>query len=133
MDHPVRTVGSDVPVGHRPKCMFVSEKYSLFDQAVKNTEALKPVVFDESIHLSKPFENASQRYRYFSAMQLSVQVELFKYCPEGRLSLSTLLQRFRQTDLRTKPLFNQYVLLLKLKVSCQNFTQVFRRRPLSRS
>ena len=83
MDHPVRTVGSGVPVGHRLKCMFVSEKYSLFDQAVKNTEALKPVVFDKSIHLSKPFENASQRYRYFSAMQLSVPVDLFKYCPRG--------------------------------------------------
>ena len=53
-DHIVRTVGSDVSVEHRPKCMFASEKYSLFDQAV-NTEALKPVVFDESIHLSKPF------------------------------------------------------------------------------
>ena len=83
MDHPIRTIGSDISVEHRPKCQFVSDKFRIFDQVVANSEPLKPVLFDETIHLNQPFDNATQRHRYYSALQLSVPIDLFKYCPGG--------------------------------------------------
>lgn len=45
LNRPVRTVGSDISVEHRPKCASgVSAKYQLFDAAVSDVEPLRNAV-----------------------------------------------------------------------------------------
>lgn len=94
MDHPARTVGSDISVEFRKKQEFgVREKYRLFDEAVANAAILEPVLFNEDLHLAKPFENPAQRHKYFEEMQLSISIDLFRYCPGGSVVTITFAAR----------------------------------------
>ena len=84
MDHPPRTVGSDISIQHRTKAIFVREKYLEFDQIVTKYTAFNvPILFDESKHLQSPFTSNQQRARFFEQMSLSVDIDLYKYCPGG--------------------------------------------------
>lgn len=95
MDHPARTVGSDISVEFRKKHEFgVREKYRLFDEAITNAAILEPVLFDEDLHLAKPFENPAQRHKYFEEMQLSIPIDLFRYCPGESVVTITFTARF---------------------------------------
>ncbi|WAQ96968.1 hypothetical protein MAR_029658 [Mya arenaria] len=83
-DHPPRTVGSDISIEHRAKSVFVKEKYLVFDQAVAQCpDTNVPIFFDEKTHLSTPFQKNQQRARFFAEMSLSVDIDLYKYCPGG--------------------------------------------------
>ena len=81
--HPARTVGTDISVEYRAKCAELPDKYSLFDQVVKEADELTPILFDESLHLHQPFESSKQRQRFFKNMHLTSPVDLYKYCPGG--------------------------------------------------
>lgn len=51
-DHPPRSVGSDISVQHRPKSLFVKEKFLFFYKVVSEYPDInKPIMFDESKHL----------------------------------------------------------------------------------
>ena len=43
----------------------------------------EPVVFDEDKHLEKPFERPLHRYRYFANLQLSLPIDIIRFCPGG--------------------------------------------------
>ena len=55
----------------------------LLDHAVVTSGLEKPVLFDEDVHISKLFDNSSQRQRFFENLQLSVPVDVIKFCPGG--------------------------------------------------
>ncbi|WAQ93813.1 LOW QUALITY PROTEIN: hypothetical protein MAR_006284 [Mya arenaria] len=84
--NPPRTVGNDNSVEFRAKTPFVYDKYKLFDEEVKSCDFLKPILFDESVHLASPFENRMQMKRFFDELSLSVDVDLYRYCPGGDVS-----------------------------------------------
>ncbi|XP_053389760.1 uncharacterized protein LOC128552729 [Mercenaria mercenaria] len=84
--NPPRTVGNDISVEFRAKTPYVYEKYKLFDEEIKNCDFLKPVLFDENVHLTTPFENRMQMKRFFDNLSLSVNVDLYRYCPGGGVS-----------------------------------------------
>lgn len=54
---------------------------------------LEPVLFNEDLHLAKPFENPAQRHKYFEEMQLSISIDLFRYCPGGSVVTITFAAR----------------------------------------
>lgn len=65
----------------------------MFDEAVANAAILEPVLFNEDLHLAKPFENPAQRHKYFEEMQLSISIDLFRYCPGGSVVTITFAAR----------------------------------------
>lgn len=83
LDHPVRTIGEHTTVENRQAGETVKDKYLLLDQAVIEAGLSTPVHFDEANHLAKPFENATERFRFFKELQLTVSVDILRYCPGG--------------------------------------------------
>ena len=83
-DHPVRTVDTHSTVEHRNSTPFLpKQKYLLLEADVKAAGLYNPVVYDESKHLEKPFENNTQRFRFLAELQLSVPVDIIRFCPGG--------------------------------------------------
>ncbi|XP_070559193.1 uncharacterized protein [Ptychodera flava] len=84
LEHPVRPVSENATVEHRPKVSFlVKEKYRLLDTDVKAAGLSCPVFFDEEKHLSQPFQNPMQKHRYLTELQVSVPIDIYRYCPGG--------------------------------------------------
>jgi hypothetical protein len=80
--HPVRSVSDCCTVQECTKVLNVGEQYQLLDSKVK-TAAGMPLAFDEESMLLKPFENNTQRFRFFEHIHLSVAVDMLKYAPGG--------------------------------------------------
>lgn len=92
MDHPVRTVDQHATVEYRQGTPFmVKEKYALLDSCVKQLGMNKPLIFCETEHLNDPFENSSQRFRYLAELQLSVPVDIIRFCPGGSVVTTVCL------------------------------------------
>ena len=75
-------VCNDTSVEHRTSTPFVSDKYLKLDGAVITAGVGEP----EKLHLDSPFSGnraSMQRYRFFEDLQLSVPIDLFKFCPGG--------------------------------------------------
>lgn len=83
LDHPVRTIDEQATLEHRNSSLGVKEKYKLLDNVMVASDLLSPVMFDEYVHVENPFETPSQRHRYFADLQLSVPVDLIRFCPGG--------------------------------------------------
>lgn len=83
LTHPVRTVGEHATVEHRSSGVTIKLKYSLLDAAMRETQLESPVFFDESVHVEEPFGNSVQKYRFFNELQLTVPVDIIRYCPGG--------------------------------------------------
>lgn len=68
LPHPCRTVDQNASVYHCKKSVLsviLKDKHKLLDKAVTNVDIGNPVLFDEDLHIDKPFENAVQRFRFF--------------------------------------------------------------------
>jgi hypothetical protein len=70
-------------VQHRNAVCEVKACYLLLDKDIRSAGLLKPVLFSEELHLTQPFANAVQRFRFIENMHLSVDVDLLKYSPGG--------------------------------------------------
>lgn len=83
LDHPVRTVHEHATVEHKKETWVVKGKYALLDAELRSANLLTPVFFDESKHLSEPFKHSMERLRFINDMQLSVPIDIYRYCPGG--------------------------------------------------
>ncbi|XP_061191740.1 uncharacterized protein LOC133199978 [Saccostrea echinata] len=83
LTHPVRTKGEHATVEHRSSGVTIKLKYSLLDAAMREAQPESPVFFDESVHVEEPFGNSIQKYRFFNELQLTVPVDIIRYCPGG--------------------------------------------------
>ena len=101
LEHPVRTVAEHTTVEHRTKRGDVREQYVLLDRAVVEAGLQNPVVFNEEHHLSVAFESNLQRHRYLQNLQLSVPVDIFRFCPGG--SVATSICFVQTVDNRSEP------------------------------
>ena len=101
LDHPVRTVAEHTTVEHRTSSADVKEQYFLLDRAVVNAGLQNPVVFSEEEHLSVAFESNFQRHRFLNNLQLSVPVDIFRFCPGG--SVVTSICFVQTVDNRSEP------------------------------
>ena len=73
-------------IEHRNKTPFgPAQRYILLNEAVKQAGIYKPIIFNEIEHLEEPFETNVQRYRYVQGLQLSVPVDIFRFCPGGSI------------------------------------------------
>ncbi|XP_033647591.1 uncharacterized protein LOC117307057 [Asterias rubens] len=89
--HPVRTINEHATTEHRHKFAFgVRMAYEQLDKDVREAGCGNPVFFDETKHLEMPFQNNVERFRFFTALQLSVPVDIIKFCPGGS-ALTTLV------------------------------------------
>ena len=86
LDHPVRTIGKHASLEHRNRTTSaIKKQYTLLDRDVKSADLNVPVMFDESKHLDVAFENNTQRHRFIANLQLSVPVDLIRFCPGGSI------------------------------------------------
>ncbi|XP_052259045.1 uncharacterized protein LOC127863537 [Dreissena polymorpha] len=88
LSFPCRTVDQNASVFHCKKSVLsvVKDKYTLLDKAVVSSDTENPVLFDENLHVEKPFENSMQKFRFFDSLQLSVPVDVIRFCPGEGLS-----------------------------------------------
>ena len=100
LSHPVRQVSENTSVWtvHNTKST-VNIKYHLLDKALSLANFLEPVFFDEETHLETQFSDGIQRFRFFDQLQLSVSVDIFKYCPGG--GIITVYCLFKVHDIRS--------------------------------
>ncbi|XP_052781350.1 uncharacterized protein LOC128217930 [Mya arenaria] len=86
LDHPARPLAENCSVFTILKTgSEVKPKYKPLDKAVSLADYNEPVFFDESLHTDVPFDENIQRLRYFEGLQLSVDVDVIKYCPGGAI------------------------------------------------
>ena len=84
LDHPVRQVSENCVVEARTKTLYpTQEEYKILDEEIRKSGVLQPLFFDESKHITEPFETNLQRFRFLEKLQLSVPVDMFKYAPGG--------------------------------------------------
>lgn len=83
LTHPVGTIGEHATVEHKSSGVTIKSKYSLLDAAMREAQLESPVFFDESLHVKEPFNTSVQKYRFFNELQLTVPVDIIRYCPGG--------------------------------------------------
>ncbi|XP_060553483.1 uncharacterized protein LOC132714606 [Ruditapes philippinarum] len=84
MDHPARPIAKYTSIYTVHKCTSeVKHTYKLLDKALNIADLYEPVFFDENIHLNLPFNDNMQRLRFFENVNLSVTVDIIKFCPGG--------------------------------------------------
>lgn len=82
LNHPVRTVGKYTTVEHREKATFgMKEKYNLLNEALLSKEPGTLLLFDEKVHVASQFENNMQRHRFLEELQLTVPIDILRFCP----------------------------------------------------
>ncbi|MES9904556.1 MAG: hypothetical protein ABW168_18000, partial [Sedimenticola sp.] len=77
----------------------VKPQYKLLDKALSVVDYNEPVFFYENIHIEAQFENRMQRLRFLQGLQLSVTVDIIKYCPGGGITTTCCL--FKVPDSRS--------------------------------
>ena len=129
MPHPVRTIADDATIEHRRKSLFgIKEKYCLIDQAVRNTEENEPVVFDELIHLKSSFESNLQRFKFLKELQLSVPVDLLRFCPGGSTVSTVCIVRVGENRPQSELLTSGAQLLKKVRPQLKEYHTKAQRR-----
>ena len=85
--NPVGAIAMDASIVHRSNTPFgvTEKKYVKLDVAVEKAGLREPIIFDEEVHLSAPFKTNIQRFRYFKELQLSMPVDVIRFCPGGSL------------------------------------------------
>lgn len=61
--HPVKTIAKDATLEHRKATPFLQDKYSLINASVKEAGEGKPVIFDETKHISHSVIHLSQIFK----------------------------------------------------------------------
>ncbi|XP_014676567.1 PREDICTED: uncharacterized protein LOC106816458 [Priapulus caudatus] len=120
LDHPVRTIAEDTTLDHRRAGITIKTKYSLLDSAVKTADHM-PVFFDESTHLEVPFESATQRFRYFEELQLTVPVDILRFCPGGSCTTTVCVVQVKADRSEPEVLTQGARLLQKIRPSLHEF------------
>ena len=62
-------------------CYDPKDIYKPLDEVLTHAEFGVPIFFDETEHLTHAFENNMQRLRFFHALQLSVNIDMYRYTP----------------------------------------------------
>lgn len=102
LDHPVRTLDEHATMEHRHKCALgVRKAYAKLDADVRAAGIGSPVLFDESKHLDIPFTSNTERYRFMHALQLSMSVDIIRFCPGG--STVTTVAVVQAPEKRSEP------------------------------
>ncbi|XP_038063051.1 uncharacterized protein LOC119733751 [Patiria miniata] len=83
MNHCVTQLSDAASVAFRVKVSHVDDQYRQIDEVVAAQSFGESVLFDEHLHLLKPFTNRMQQMRFFEDLHLSVDVDMLKYCPGG--------------------------------------------------
>ena len=65
-------------VAFHVKVSHVDDQYRQIDEVVAAQPCGESVLFDEHLHLLKPFTNRMQRMRFFEDLHLSVDVDMSK-------------------------------------------------------
>lgn len=94
-ESPVRTIDQHACVYHCHKTVKPKEIYLKLDTAVLEAGNV-PVVFNESVHLRDMFTDNKQRERFFSEIQLSVPVDIIKYCPGGSIVTTFIIKQVKE-------------------------------------
>ncbi|XP_052793028.1 uncharacterized protein LOC128226946 [Mya arenaria] len=99
---PARTIDKHATLETRMGSPFgVNDKYELLNKAVISEGVNSYVVFDETVHLERPFKTPDEKYKYFKKLQLSVPVDLIKFCPGGSLEATVCIRQV--TPNRSEP------------------------------
>jgi hypothetical protein len=100
---PIRSIGDNAVIESRTKWVYPlsghRKAYTLLDAKVKSEGLYVPVLFDGETLLSNPFDSNMQRFRFFADLQLTVPVDIIKYCPGGSVGTSYCI--FKVPEKRT--------------------------------
>ncbi|XP_052804571.1 uncharacterized protein LOC128234397 [Mya arenaria] len=121
--HPCRTVDQNASVYHCSKSVLcvVKDKYKVLDKAVTSVDIGNPVLFDEDLHIDKPFENTMQRFRFFDNLQLSVSVDVIKYCPGGGVGTTFIISQVPENRSEPQMMTDAARLVQRMRGSLKEF------------
>ena len=80
--NPAKELQKNVYIKHFDKAAdsdTVSATYSKLEQALLNMPPYQTVLFDEKVHLSKPFGSRMERVRYFDNLQCRFPVQMLRF------------------------------------------------------
>lgn len=134
LDHPVRLVSEDVSVRCILKNLIgIREEYKRIDKVVSLAYFNEPV-FDEREHLSSPYQSSMQRLRFFENLQLSVNVDMFKYSPDGSIATVYCLIKVQSNRIESDKCSQIASNLLKIKFStCEKSFPEYHTREMKRN
>ncbi|XP_060561163.1 uncharacterized protein LOC132720934 [Ruditapes philippinarum] len=133
MDHPARPIAKYTSIYTVHKCTSeVKHTYKLLDKALNIADLYEPVFFDENIHLNLPFNDNMQRLRFFENVNLSVTVDIIKFCPGG--SILTVYCFCKVPDTRTdaQKQTDAGSLLLKIRPQLPEYHTMFMKQQFKR-
>jgi hypothetical protein len=131
LPHPVRTVGEHTTAEHRKKTSDVKQKYLLLDKEISETN--EPVFFDENRHIEKNFQNNMQRFRFFEELQLSVPVDIYRFCPGGSVLTTVCIQKVSEHRGLPQMLTDAARVVMKNKDKFQEFHTRYQKRMLKKN
>lgn len=87
---PVRTIDKEATIEHRHGNNVgpIKDIYVKLNDDVCKAEIMQPVIFNECEHLNVPFEDNTQRFRFFQNLQLKCPIDIIRFSPGGS-SVST--------------------------------------------
>ncbi|XP_041378644.1 uncharacterized protein LOC121390784 [Gigantopelta aegis] len=100
----------------------------MVDQAVKSSGKLNPVLFDEFVHLEKPFATNDERYRYLHDLQLSGPVDILRFSPGGSSTTTVCLCQVEEDRCETQILTEGALFLQKMRNNLKEFHTRTQRR-----
>ncbi|XP_062616566.1 uncharacterized protein LOC134278262 [Saccostrea cucullata] len=92
-NHPARTIAEDATIEHRKPTAIVKQQYLLLDAVMKGKEVGDFLFFNEKEHAPEPFIDSKQKYRFLKNLQLSVPVDILKFCPGGSTIASFIISK----------------------------------------
>ena len=79
---PARTLDENSTIEHKDACDVLYEQYAKIDKSIRDAGVHNPIIFTENEH-TVPFENNMQRLRYFENINLTVPIDIVRFCPGG--------------------------------------------------
>ena len=128
---PARQLSEGADIKHVPPTNFVDTKYDLIDRSVKQNGLHSPIML-EDLHLSTPFEDKRDRFRFFDNFRLSVPVDVIRFCPGGSCVTTTCITQVDSDRTTSEILSDGATLIAKLRPELKEFHTRAQRRQFKR-
>ena len=90
-NQPARCLSKHTYLEVREAAEEVKPKYTLLDNSLVKMHNYEHICFDEQFHLSVPFEDSTQKNRFFEGLRVSMPVTMLTYDPGSSLGKTVFL------------------------------------------
>ena len=96
-NEPARCLSKHTYIEVREATEEVKPKYSILDNSLVKLQNYEYICFDEQYHLTVPFEDSGQKFRFFEGLRLSVPVSILTYDPGSSIGKTVFMWKIPDT------------------------------------